>query len=42
MPLVDSVVLLVRAGVTLKPAIHEAVGTVDSGKFIGFVLNDAN
>jgi capsular exopolysaccharide synthesis family protein len=41
MPLVDSVLLIVRAGVTLKPAIHEAVGTVDSAKFIGFVLNDA-
>ena len=42
MPLVDSVVLIVRAGVTLRPAIHDAVGAVDSGKFIGFVLNDAN
>jgi capsular exopolysaccharide synthesis family protein len=41
MPLVDSVLLIVRAGVTLKPAIHDAVGTVDSAKFIGFVLNDA-
>jgi protein-tyrosine kinase len=41
MPLIDSVLLIVRAGVTLKPAIHEAVGTVDSAKFIGFVLNDA-
>ena len=41
MPLVDSVLLVVRAGVTLKPAIHDAVGTVDPDKFIGFVLNDA-
>jgi capsular exopolysaccharide synthesis family protein len=41
MPLVDSVLVIVRAGVTLKPAIRDAVGSVDAAKFIGFVLNDA-
>jgi capsular exopolysaccharide synthesis family protein len=41
MPLVDSVLVIVRAGVTLKPAIRDAVGSVDATKFIGFVLNDA-
>ena len=40
MPLVDSVLLIVRAGVTSTPAIHEAVTAIDPAKFLGFVLND--
>jgi capsular exopolysaccharide synthesis family protein len=40
-PLVDSVVLVVRAGVTTKPAIHEAVATIGQDKVLGVVLNDA-
>lgn len=40
-PLVDSVVLVVRAGVTTKPAIQEAVATIGPAKLLGVVLNDA-
>jgi capsular exopolysaccharide synthesis family protein len=40
-PLVDSVVLIVRAGVTSKPAIHDAIAAVDAGKLLGIVLNEA-
>jgi capsular exopolysaccharide synthesis family protein len=40
-PLVDSVVLIVRAGVTSKPAIHDAIGAIDAGKLLGIVLNEA-
>jgi protein-tyrosine kinase len=40
-PLVDSVVLIVRAGVTSKPAIHDAIAAVDGGKLLGIVLNEA-
>jgi len=40
-PLVDSVVLIVRAGMTSKPAIHEAIAAVDGGKLLGIVLNEA-
>jgi capsular exopolysaccharide synthesis family protein len=38
-PLVDSVVLIVRAGVTTKPAIQEAVATIGQGRLLGIVLN---
>jgi len=38
-PLVDCVVLIVRAGITSKPAILEAVSTIDAGKLLGVVLN---
>jgi protein-tyrosine kinase len=38
-PLVDSVLLVVQAGVTTKPAIQEAVGTIGAGKLLGVVLN---
>jgi protein-tyrosine kinase len=37
-PLVDSVLLVVRAGVTVKPAIHDAI---DPSKLLGVVLNEA-
>jgi capsular exopolysaccharide synthesis family protein len=40
-PLIDKVLLVVRAGVTPKPAIHEAVSSVDAGKLLGVVLNEA-
>jgi capsular exopolysaccharide synthesis family protein len=40
-PLVDSVVLVVRAGVTTKPAIQEAVASLGSASLLGVVLNDA-
>jgi len=40
-PLVDSVILVVRAGITSKPAIHDAIGTIDAGKLLGVVLNEA-
>jgi capsular exopolysaccharide synthesis family protein len=40
-PLMDSVVLIVRAGVTSKPAIHDAIAAVDAGKLLGIVLNEA-
>jgi capsular exopolysaccharide synthesis family protein len=38
-PLVDSVLLVVQAGVTTKPAIQEAVATIGVGKLLGVVLN---
>jgi capsular exopolysaccharide synthesis family protein len=40
-PLVDSVLLVVRAGVTVKPAIHDAVSSIDASKLLGVVLNEA-
>jgi Mrp family chromosome partitioning ATPase len=40
-PLVDSVLLVVRSGVTSKPSIHDAVASIDGSKLLGLVLNDA-
>lgn len=40
-PLADSVLLVVRSGVTTKPAIHAAVGAIDGARLLGIVLNDA-
>jgi capsular exopolysaccharide synthesis family protein len=40
-PLVDSVILVVRAGVTTKPAIHDTIAALDGGRLLGVVLNDA-
>jgi capsular exopolysaccharide synthesis family protein len=40
-PLVDRVLLVVRAGVTTKPSIHDAVSSIDPSKLLGFVLNEA-
>lgn len=40
-PLVDSVLLVVRAGVTVKPAIHDAIAAIDASKLLGVVLNEA-
>jgi capsular exopolysaccharide synthesis family protein len=39
-PFVDGLVLVVRAGVTPKPAIHEAISGINSDKLLGVVLND--
>ncbi len=41
-PLVDRVLIVVRAGRTTKPAIHEAVSAIDAGKLLGFVLNETD
>ena len=38
-PIVDSVVLVVQAGVTTKPAIQEAVSTIGPDRVLGVVLN---
>lgn len=40
-PLVDGLMLVVRSGVTTKPAIHQAVDSIASDKLLGVVLNDA-
>ena len=40
-PLVDSVLLVVRAGVTSKPAIQDAINSIDQAKLLGVVLNEA-
>jgi len=39
--LVDGIVVVVRAGTTPKPAIHDTVSALDPGKVLGLVLNDA-
>lgn len=40
-PLLDGVVLIVRAGVTPKPAIERALSGFDRAKVLGLVLNEA-
>jgi receptor protein-tyrosine kinase len=40
-PLVDAVLMVVRAGVTSKPSIHHAVQALDASKLLGVVLNEA-
>jgi capsular exopolysaccharide synthesis family protein len=40
-PMIDGVLLVVRAGVTGKPAIERALGGFDTSKVLGLVLNDA-
>jgi capsular exopolysaccharide synthesis family protein len=40
-PLVDRVLMVVRAGVTTKPEIHDALTSIESAKLLGFVLNEA-
>jgi capsular exopolysaccharide synthesis family protein len=37
----DGVLMIVRAGVTPKPAIERALAGIDPGKVLGLVLNDA-
>jgi non-specific protein-tyrosine kinase len=41
-PLADGIVMVVRAGVTLRPALDEALGAFEEEKVIGVLLNDAN
>ena len=40
-PVVDGVLMIVRAGVTPKPAIERALAEVDASKVVGLVLNEA-
>jgi capsular exopolysaccharide synthesis family protein len=40
-PLVDGLLLVVRAGITPKPAIERALAGLDSTKVLGLVLNEA-
>jgi capsular exopolysaccharide synthesis family protein len=40
-PLVDGIVVVVRAGFTTRPAIRDAIGAIDPGRLLGIVLNDA-
>jgi protein-tyrosine kinase len=40
-PLVDGIVVIVRAGMTPKPAIERALSGFDRSKVLGMVLNDA-
>jgi capsular exopolysaccharide synthesis family protein len=39
-PLVDSVLMIVRAGITPKPAIEQALSGLDGSKVLGLVLNE--
>jgi capsular exopolysaccharide synthesis family protein len=39
-PFVDGLLLVIRAGSTLKPTIHEAISGINSDKLLGVVLND--
>jgi Mrp family chromosome partitioning ATPase len=39
-PLVDGLMLVVRSGVTPKPAIQDAISGINSDKLLGVVLND--
>jgi capsular exopolysaccharide synthesis family protein len=41
-PLADGVVMVVRAGVTKRPALEDALGVFDEDKVLGVVLNDAD
>ena len=40
-PLVDSVLLVVRSSITSKPAIRDAVNSLEGSKLLGLLLNDA-
>jgi Mrp family chromosome partitioning ATPase len=40
-PLVDGALLVVRAGVTPKPAIENALRSFDASRLLGIVLNDS-
>jgi capsular exopolysaccharide synthesis family protein len=39
-PMADGVVMVVRAGVTLRPALNDALNVFDEEKVLGLVLND--
>ena len=40
-PLADRIVLVVRAGVTAKASIHDAMQTIEASRLLGVVLNEA-
>jgi protein-tyrosine kinase len=40
-PLADGIVMVVRAGVTQRPALDEALSAFEENKILGIVLNDA-
>jgi capsular exopolysaccharide synthesis family protein len=40
-PMADGVLMIVRAGVTPKPAIERALAGLDTGKVLGLVLNES-
>jgi Mrp family chromosome partitioning ATPase len=40
-PLVDGIVVIVRAGVTPRPAIERTLAGFDRAKVLGLVLNEA-
>ena len=40
-PLADRIVLVVRAGITSRASIQDAMGTIDSSRLLGVVLNEA-
>lgn len=40
-PMTDGLLMVVRAGVTAKPAIERALADLDASKVLGLVLNDA-
>ena len=40
-PMVDGVLMIVRAGVTPKPAIERALAGLDHAKVLGLVLNES-
>jgi Mrp family chromosome partitioning ATPase len=40
-PLADGAVMVVRAGVTKRPALDQALGVFEDHKVLGVVLNDA-
>jgi Mrp family chromosome partitioning ATPase len=40
-PMVDGLLMIVRAGVTPKPAIERALAGLDTGKVLGLVLNES-
>ena len=40
-PMVDGVLLVVRAGVTTRPAIENALRGFDSSRLVGVVLNES-
>jgi len=41
-PMIDGIVLVVRVGVTHRPAVDEALTTFDQQKVLGLVLNEAH
>lgn len=41
-PLVDGLLMIIRAGMTQKPAIDRALAGLDPSKVLGLVLNEAN